>query len=52
MLRKHADSLGMHPGHGAVYLCGHPGMIANARGIMRRRGFDDKEIREEQYWPD
>ena len=52
VLRKHADALGMRPGHGAVFLCGHPGMIANARGIMRRRGFDDKEIREEQYWPD
>jgi hypothetical protein len=42
----------MHAGHGGVFLCGHPGMIATARGIMRRRGFDDKEIREEQYWPD
>ena len=52
VLRKYADSLGMHPGNGAVFLCGHPGMIANARGIMRRRGFPDKEIREEQYWPD
>jgi ferredoxin--NADP+ reductase len=52
VLRKHADAAGLRPGHGAVYLCGHPGMIANGRGIMRRHGFDDKEIREEQYWPD
>jgi ferredoxin/flavodoxin---NADP+ reductase len=52
VVRKYADELGMRPGHGGVYLCGHPGMIANARGIMRRRGFADKEIREEQYWPD
>jgi len=52
VLRKHADSLGMHPGNGAVYLCGHPGMISGARAIMRRRGFADAEIREEQYWPD
>jgi ferredoxin--NADP+ reductase len=51
VLRKHADTM-MRPGNGAVFLCGHPGMIANARAIMRRRGFDDKEIREEQYWPD
>jgi ferredoxin-NADP reductase len=35
-----------------VFLCGHPGMIANARAIMRRAGLDDKEIREEQYWPE
>ena len=52
VVRKYADATGMRAGHGAVYLCGHPGMIAGARAIMRRRGFDDKEIREEQYWPD
>jgi len=52
VLRKHADATGMGPGHGAIYLCGNPEMIAGSRGIMRRRGFSDKEIREEQYWPD
>jgi ferredoxin--NADP+ reductase len=52
VLRKHADATGMSPGLGAIYLCGNPEMIANSRGIMRRRGFTDKEIREEQYWPD
>jgi ferredoxin/flavodoxin---NADP+ reductase len=52
VLRKHADSAGLEPGHGAIYLCGHPGMITNGHGIMRRHGFDDKAIREEQYWPD
>ena len=52
VMRKHADDAGIGPGHGAVYLCGHPGMITNGRGIMRRRGLSDKEIREEQYWPD
>ena len=51
VLRKHADAM-MRPGHGAVFLCGHPVMISNSRALMRRRGFDDKEIREEQYWPD
>jgi ferredoxin--NADP+ reductase len=52
VLRKHADAAGMRSEHGAVFLCGHPGMIATSRAIMRRRGFNDKEIREEQYWPD
>ncbi len=52
VLRKHADAAGLRPGKGAIYLCGHPGMITNGRGIMRRHGFDDKAIREEQYWPD
>jgi ferredoxin--NADP+ reductase len=52
VLRKHADLAGLRPGHGAIYLCGNPEMIGKAHGIMRRRGFGDKEIREEQYWPD
>ena len=51
VLRKHADAM-MRPGNGGIFLCGHPGMISSARAIMRRCGFDDKEIREEQYWPD
>jgi ferredoxin/flavodoxin---NADP+ reductase len=52
VLRKHADALGVRAGFGAVYLCGHPGMISGSREIMRRRGLADSEIREEQYWPD
>jgi len=52
ILRKYADLAGIRGGWGAVYLCGHPGMIANARAIMRRKGLSDKEVREEQYWPD
>ncbi|MFN2582468.1 MAG: ferredoxin--NADP reductase, partial [Candidatus Dormibacteria bacterium] len=52
VLRKYADAMEIRAGNGAVFLCGHPGMIANARGIMRRRGLPDKDIREEQYWPD
>jgi hypothetical protein len=27
-------------------------MIAASRAIMKRAGLSDKEIREEQYWPD
>jgi ferredoxin/flavodoxin---NADP+ reductase len=52
VLRKWADTLEIEPGSAGVYLCGHPQMIANARGIMRRRGFAEKDIREEQYWPE
>ena len=52
VLRKYADAAGLRPGYGAVFLCGNPGMITNARGIMKRHGFDDKAVREEQYWPD
>ena len=52
VMRKYADAAGMRPGYGGVFLCGHPGMISGARAIMRRAGFDNKAIREEQYWPD
>ena len=52
VLRKYADSLDMEPGKAGVYLCGHPGMISAGRAIMVRKGFDDKSIREEQYWPE
>ncbi len=51
VIRKHADALGIIAGTGGVYLCGHPDMISGTRRIMRRAGFDDKVIREEQYWP-
>ncbi len=52
VVRKYADEAGIRPGNGGIFLCGHPGMISGARAIMRRGGFDDKAIREEQYWPD
>lgn len=52
VLRKHVDDFGAEPGRAGVYLCGHPGMIAGARAMMRRRGFEDAAIREEQYWPE
>jgi ferredoxin--NADP+ reductase len=52
VLRKYSDSFQLSPGTGMVYLCGHPGMIAGARSIMTRRGLQDAEIMEEQYWPE
>jgi ferredoxin/flavodoxin---NADP+ reductase len=52
VLRKYAEAIDVRSGHGAAFLCGHPGMIANARAILRRAGLGDKEIREEQYWPE
>ena len=52
IIRKYVDGAGMRPGNGGIFLCGHPGMISGARAIMRRAGFDNKAIREEQYWPD
>jgi ferredoxin/flavodoxin---NADP+ reductase len=50
VVRKHADAHGMGPQNAVAYLCGHPEMIATVRGIMRRRGFDPKDVREELYF--
>ncbi len=52
VLRKHADRVGVRPGRGLVYLCGHPGMIATGRAVMLRAGLPDQDILEEQYWPE
>ncbi len=50
VLRKYSDELGLEPHETTVYLCGHPQMIENAKGILRRRGFAKEFIREEIYW--
>ena len=50
VLRKHLDALGFEPSATTTYLCGHPQMILNAKGILERRGFQKEFIREEVYW--
>lgn len=50
VVRKHADAFGATPANSVGYLCGHPEMIATVRGIMRRRGYDHKDVREELYF--
>jgi ferredoxin--NADP+ reductase len=50
LVRKYADNLDLKPEDTTIYLCGNPGMIVNARDIMRRRGFEHAAIKEETYW--
>ncbi|MGH9433515.1 MAG: ferredoxin--NADP reductase [Terriglobia bacterium] len=50
VLRKYLDSLSLNPAETTAYLCGHPGMIENAHGILARRGFTKASVKEEQYW--
>jgi len=49
VLRKYVDQLRMKPEDTTVYLCGHPQMIENSKGILRRRGFAKGFIRSEIY---
>lgn len=48
--RKYLDTLALDPSDTTTYLCGHPQMIENCKGILRRRGFSKDFIREEIYW--
>jgi ferredoxin--NADP+ reductase len=51
IVRKYLDAAeDFTPETAVAYACGHPQMIENVRGILRRAGFDDAFIREEQYF--
>ena len=50
VFRKYLDTFGLEPATTTAYLCGHPQMISNAKGILTRRGFAPESIREEVYW--
>lgn len=50
IVRKYADAEGFTPTDTTGYVCGHPGMIENVKGILQRWGFDKKAVHEEVYW--
>jgi ferredoxin--NADP+ reductase len=50
LVRKYADSWGLTPENTAAYLCGHPLMIENVKGILKRRGWEKNAVREEVYF--
>jgi ferredoxin/flavodoxin---NADP+ reductase len=50
LIRKYADAWRLTPEDTKIYLCGHPDMIENARGIVRRRGWQEKAINAEAYF--
>jgi ferredoxin/flavodoxin---NADP+ reductase len=50
ILRKYADQWNCTPANTTAYLCGHPQMIEHSKGILQRRGFDKKLLKEEIYW--
>lgn len=50
LIRKYADLWGLDGTNTTAYLCGHPQMIENSKGILQRRRFDKEAIREEVYW--
>ena len=50
LLRAYTHRLGLTHGDTTAYLCGHPGMIENGKGILKRAGFTKESIKEEIYW--
>ena len=50
VLRKEAARLGLTASNAMGYLCGHPGMIESARGMLRRARFPEERIREERFF--
>lgn len=50
LIRKYGDLWGLTPENTTAYLCGHPLMIENGKGILVRRGWAKREIEEEFYF--
>jgi ferredoxin--NADP+ reductase len=50
LVRKYTDLWNLKPEDSKIYLCGHPEMIENARGIVRRRGWQVSGIQAEAYF--
>lgn len=50
LLRKYTEAWGLRPDTTTVYLCGHPKMIENSRGILRRAGWKKDATLEEAFF--
>lgn len=45
------ERYGLTPGNCVAYVCGNPEMTEAAQRVLRERGFDDRQVHTEQYWP-
>jgi ferredoxin/flavodoxin---NADP+ reductase len=50
LVRKCADHWQLAPASTTAYLCGHPSLVANVKGILHRRGWQKSSIKEELYF--
>lgn len=50
VIRKYTDLWGLTPQDTSAYLCGHPTMIENGKGILKRRGWQKETMKEEVYF--
>ena len=50
LIRKYASDWGLRPEETTGYLCGHPAMVENVRGILHRAGWKKDAVLEESYF--
>ncbi len=50
LIRKYSDLWNLRCADSKVYLCGHPEMIEDVRGIVRRRGWLEDAVQAETYF--
>lgn len=50
LIRKYTDLWGLRTENTTAYLCGHPQMIENGKGMLQRIGFGKDNLKEEIYW--
>jgi len=50
LIRKYSQLWGLTPETTSAYLCGHPKMIENGKGILLRAGWLKEQIKEEIYF--
>jgi ferredoxin/flavodoxin---NADP+ reductase len=51
LIRKFTDVWNLKPEETTAYLCGHPSMVENGRGILYRAGWKKEAVQEEVYFP-
>ena len=51
VIRKYVDEWNLKPEETTAYLCGHPSMVENGRGILLRAGWKNDALQDEVYFP-
>jgi len=51
LIRKYTDLWKLKQEETTAYLCGHPSMVENGRGILYRAGWKKDAVQEEAYFP-
>jgi ferredoxin/flavodoxin---NADP+ reductase len=50
LIRKYIEVWNLSPADTTAYLCGHPGMVENGRGMLLRAGWKKDSIQDEVYF--